>query len=562
MIILGIADNHDSGAAVVADGRLVSAVNQERIDRKKNSGAFPWGAIDSALETAGIRERDVDRIVVGSSFTPSAILRALPGSHRKAKGRGQFSGLLHGYILYQSMLKRAGMEGLEQAICHRILGRRLRKRPFGGARLELMDHHRAHAEGAYRTQARDRCLVLTLDAMGDGTTATAWLGSGGQLNLLGAQSGLAGPNLFYSRITEILGFTPLRHEGKITGLAAQSEPVPKLLEHFNRALSFKNGSFARMPWKPAKREDAFWSMLQSYSREEVAATAQAALEACAMDYVRHWTEVSGCGDIALAGGVFANVRLNQRIAELPEVDSVWIMPHMGDGGLAAGGALGAAGAPPVRLGSACLGPACSDGDILKALKRAGAQKTTSDPMGHAAAALAAGGEIACFQGRMEWGPRALGNRSILAIPSDPDVNDRLNRKLDRSEFMPFAPLVRAEDAGRYFNGLEKAEEASRYMTLCFDTTEAFRRSCPAAVHVDGTARPQILHREDNPGLHRLLGEVGLLTGTPVLINTSFNLHEEPIVCTADEGVRAWKQAGLSGIWAGGYWATTEGQEPA
>ena len=160
MIILGIADNHDSGAAVVADGRLVSAVNQERIDRKKNSGAFPWGAIDSALSTAGIRERDVDRIVVGTSFTPSALLRAFPSGHGRAKKRGQFSGLLHAYILYQSILKRAGLESAEIETCRRILHRKLRKRPFSKASLELMDHHRAHAEGAYRTQARDRCLVL------------------------------------------------------------------------------------------------------------------------------------------------------------------------------------------------------------------------------------------------------------------------------------------------------------------------------------------------------------------------------------------------------------------
>ena len=153
---------------------------------------------------------------------------------------------------------------------------------------------------------------------------------------------------------------------------------------------------------------------------------------------------------------------------------------------------------------------------------------------------------------MEWGPRALGNRSILACPFDPDINDWLNERLKRSEFMPFAPVVRAEDVDRWFKGVEKAADAARFMTVCFDVTPAFQAAAPAAVHVDGTARPQIVDQETNPDLHKVLSLCGERTGTPVLINTSFNMHEEPMVRTPTDAVRAWRASGIEALWLGDY----------
>ena len=182
MLTLGIADNHDSGAALANEQGLIAAVGQERIDRIKNSGAFPWAAIDAVLEIAGKREADVDRIVVGSSFTPSFLLRLLPGFHKSQKeGSSQFSPSLNGYIIYQSILQRAGLAGAEVAACKAVLKQRLKGRHFSNAELILMDHHTAHAEAAYRTQGRDKVLVFTLDAMGDGTSVTVSQGSGGSL---------------------------------------------------------------------------------------------------------------------------------------------------------------------------------------------------------------------------------------------------------------------------------------------------------------------------------------------------------------------------------------------
>lgn len=271
MLVLGIADNHDSGAAVSVDNGLVSAVNQERVDRVKGSAAFPWGAIDAALEAAGASERDVDRIIVGTSFTPSAFLRALPSQHAAAREGGQFSPLLHAYVLYQSALRATGLHTIDVDLSRQILKRRLKARPFRTEEIQLVDHHRAHAEAAFRTQSDPDALVFTVDAMGDGTTVTVSQASHGQLDRVYRQSGLSAINAFYGRVTELLGFVANRHEGKVMGLAARAEPPEELLAHIRDRLRFREPGFTRSPiFKTETREDAFWRAFDRWSREEIA----------------------------------------------------------------------------------------------------------------------------------------------------------------------------------------------------------------------------------------------------------------------------------------------------
>ena len=552
MIVLGIADNHDACAAVVVDGRLASAVNQERVDRVKHSGAFPWGAIDEALRVAGVRERDVDRIVVGSAFTPSAALRAMPEQHAKVRSTGQFSPWLHRYIVYQSALRAAGMHTFEVDACRAILRRRLKARPFVKASLQMMDHHQAHAEAAYRTQARHRCLILTVDGMGDGLTATASMGRDGQLDRLWRQSGLASVTTFYSRVTERLGFTALRHEGKVTGLAAYVEPPEGLVAHMARRVHFDSPGFSTVSSrKMDQSNDAFWGELDNYSREEVASAAQKVLEDAIVPFVAHWIRHTECGHVAVAGGVFANVKLNQRIAAIADLKSLWVVPHMGDGGLAVGAALGSIGAVPRQIDDVYWGTHPSPKEIRSALSLAGLSRVKETEIPDQVATLLADGKVvARCAGAMEWGPRALGNRSILASPFDASINDWLNERLNRSEFMPFAPVIRSEDADRWFHGVEYAADSARFMTVCFDVTSEFAKACPAAVHVDNTARPQIVRYQEQPELHATLTAFGEKTGVPALINTSFNMHEEPMVRTATDAIRAWKSAKLDALWLG------------
>jgi carbamoyltransferase len=569
MIVLGVADNHDAGAALVIEGRPVAAVNQERVSRVKNAGGFPRGAIDATLAAAGVRPGDVDRVVFGTAFTPSLALRALPGWHAERRHDGQFSPLLHAYIVYQSALQKSGLHALEIDACKALLRRKLRDMRFDAADVRMMDHHEAHAQGAYRTSGMADALVLTVDGMGDGTSATAWLGQGGELLPLWRQSGLACINTFYSRVTELLGFTPIRHEGKVTGLAALAEPPPALLAHLRQRIAFDGAAFRRMdPLRPDRADDPWWAELRRWPREELAAAAQRVLEEVVCAFVQRWCRQTGQRQVAVAGGAFANVRLNQRVAELPEVDALWVCPHMGDGGLALGAALGSVGAAPDHLPHVFLGPEFSARDLVKALGRGGLRfdeaGATTSPGGvrgdveRVAALLTAGKVVGRFDGRMEWGPRALGHRSVLAAASDPGVTGLLNERLRRSDFMPFAPLVREEDALRFFPGIGPVRDAARFMTVCADASPELRRLAPAGVHVDGTARPQLVSAEVLPELHALLGRMDALTGAPVLLNTSFNLHEEPIVCTPSDAVRATVEAGLEALWIGPYVAAPMG----
>ncbi|MBM75137.1 MAG: hypothetical protein CMK59_07035 [Proteobacteria bacterium] len=546
MNILSIADNHDAGAALFINGELKAAVNQERIDRIKNSGAFPWGAIDATLERAACSAKSIDKIVIATSYTPSVFLRLFPQMHAQQKTKSQFSNSLHAYLLYQSLLKRSGFEWIEQRSSHAVLKRKLAK--FSSAPIVLMDHHRSHAEGAYRTQPHKKALVLTLDAMGDGTTATAWMGRDGTLVKLWDQSGLAAINLFYSQITELLGFKPLRHEGKITGLAAFAKPDRTLLKKLRERYRFAGGRFSRInPLQPSEIDDPLWKFVAQHSKEVIAATAQELLEEATLSFVLHWINKTQCRNIAVAGGVFANVKLNQCIAQHREVESLWVFPHMGDGGLAVGGGLAELKANPAALKHIYWGNELNSIDKNRAIQRAQGVKIRSNVLHETAKRIARGDLIARCSGGMEWGPRALGNRSILAHARNPQINDTLNKKLGRTEFMPFAPLVRDVDAERFFINSSKAMHAARFMTVCFKCTDAFKKAAPATVHIDGTARPQILQKDQNPELYELMTILAEEHEIPALINTSFNLHEEPIIATPDEAVRAWRSADLDGL---------------
>ena len=555
MLTLGLSDNHDASAAICEDGRLIAACGQERIDRIKNSGSFPWGAIDAVLDASGKRYRDVDQIVVGTAFTPSWLLRKFPRFHHDKKAaNGQFSYLLNAYILYQVGLTKLNAQGLELRLCQNLFEKKMQNRGFDKARVVLMDHHAAHAHSAYRSQSQDEVLVLTIDAMGDGISTSVWRGKNGNIERLFAQSGMAAINTYYSRVTEWLGFKANRHEGKITGLAAYAQTPTELKEHFAKQLRFVGPGFSRQNYfKRQTPTDSFYRVLEKYSREEVAAALQDNLEDAVTALVRHWIDKTGVSHIAVAGGTFANVKMNQRIAQMPEVDSLWVYPNMGDGGLAAGAAMVGSKMRPQAMESAYLGPTASNNEMIRAISRAGLSKKKPKNRAKAIAKLLAQGKVvAHFNGAMEWGPRALGNRSLLVRPDDPSINDWLNQRLDRTEFMPFAPIVRAEKAADFFVGLHKAEEAARFMTVCFDCTDNFKDQAAGVVHVDGTARPQIVHKKDNPELDAILVEFEKQTGLASLVNTSFNLHEEPIVCTPHDAIRAWQGGKLDALAMGPF----------
>lgn len=560
-VVLGIADNHDAGAALLVDGRLMAAVSEERLDRVKNSGAFPHKSIAEVLRLAGLQPSDIDAIGVGTSFTPAAPLRLLRDLHHKLKDDAtQFSYLLHLYILYQVALKRLKLEGIEHALGTPILKRHL-QRSLGKFRapLSLIDHHTAHATTAAVTAPFDPCLVVTLDAMGDGTSITVHRSEGGRLTPLYRQSGRAAINTYYSRVTEYLGFKPLRHEGKITGLAAYGEVPPKLLAHMRSQLRFVGPGFSTIDYlRPASVQDPFYQELGRYTREEIAAALQRNLENEVCLFIQHWLKETGLKDVAVAGGTFANVKLNQRIHDLPEVRGLHVYPHMSDGGLAAGGAFAVGQPTPGPIETLYLGTDIDEASARQALTEAGIAPggtycSKPQPLADTVAELLAQGKVvARASGRMEWGPRALGNRSILYRPDDRAVNQWLNHHLKRTEFMPFAPSTLAEDAESCYERLEGATDTARFMTVCFDCTPWMKSHGQGVVHVDGTARPQLVRQGDNPGYHAILTAFKKRTGMGSVINTSFNMHEEPIVATAADAIRGWQDAQLEYLVLGPY----------
>jgi carbamoyltransferase len=255
--------------------------------------------------------------------------------------------------------------------------------------------------------------------------------------------------------------------------------------------------------------------------------------------------------------VFANVKLNQRLAEAPGVDEVYVFPNMGDGGLAVGAAwltfVAETGRAPEPLESLFIGPDLDESRIAEALAAGGFRHTRVPDIDERVGALLAEGHVvARCTGPMEFGPRALGNRSILCEAGDPGINDRLNQRLRRSEFMPFAPATLEEHADACYVGLAKGLAPARYMAMTFACTARMREEAPAAVHVDGTARPQILSPRTTPGFHRVVSAYHRRTGRASVINTSFNMHEEPIVCTADDALRAFRASGLPYLALGNF----------
>jgi carbamoyltransferase len=558
MRILGIGDHVVSGAAVVEDGRLVAAINEERLVRRKMVMGFPWESIEAVMKLAGLGPRDVDAVAVASQWG-----HYLPEYVDFSEGafgvdEGAVKNLFFdlGAQLSPLRAKLPFLEplyyGLRQpafARRRRSIRRALRDRYGLECPAEFVWHHFAHAASAYYASGFEDALAVTLDASGDGHSSHIYSFRGGKWEHLHQVSSFDSLGVYYAYITQICGFKAGRHEGKITGLAAFGTPAYReILDQFVR---YEDGTIVNVA--SAFREGAMKKLRAALpadvKREDLAATIQDLTEDISVRYIEHWMRKTGHRNLALAGGVCANVKVNQRLHEISGLDSLFVFPAMSDEGLPAGAALAecARRAPDsMPPGSRCfdnvyLGPEFSTSEIRTALDAAGVDYSEPSELEHQVAQhLADGLVVARFDGRMEYGPRALGNRSILYRPDDPSVNAWLNERLSRTEFMPFAPVTLVEHADESFENLDGARDAARFMTIAFDGTEQMKRDCPGVVHIDGTARPQLLSLADNPGYYRILREFHRLTGISSIVNTSFNLHEEPIVCTPEDAIRAFQ----------------------
>jgi carbamoyltransferase len=600
MKVLGISPlDKDSTVTLVEDGRIVYAAAEERFTRVKLQDGFPWQALQQCLDDVRIEPDAVDRVIYPflpwdeetrlfserlgrerdfleeqeSTQTNRLIREALtrvPARHDSIPGLQEpnermeksfakalaYRVLAGESVISRNIAKRGSDQwGREAKAFHKKWHEELEA---GLSELGLLEklkrveHHSSHAANAYYTSGFDEALIVTLDGYGSGLSGSASIGREGRIERIHGVDFPHSLGTFYESVTSGLGFKPSRHEGKIVGLAAYGDPTvlkEVLLSRFQveegnfRILESNNLYFARL-------------LASQFPKIDVAAAYQHVLELVATAYVAHYLAETGLRNVVLSGGVVANVKLNQRIRELPGVDQIFIHPNMGDGGCGTGAALlEFLGNPALqeRMPDAFLGPQSSEVAILESLRRAQLSfdhYPSIEPK--IAQLIAAGKVVARFNGRMEYGPRALGNRSILYHAREPEVNQWLNQRLGRTEFMPFAPATLYEHRHDCYTDVDGAEYAAEFMTVTFDCTDFMKRESPAAVHVDGTARPQLVTATSNPSFYAVLSEYHRLTGLPSVINTSFNMHEEPIVCTPDDAVRAFLQGNLDYLAIGDF----------
>ena len=571
MRILGISDHFTSGAALIEDGRIVAAVNEERLARKKMVMGFPWKSIANVLKIAGVRPQELDCVAIASKWghflneyvdfdkgvfgVDEGVVRNLFFSV------GSELSFLRSKVpllekLYYDLRKPAFARRRSQV-------RQALAKEFGiRCGIEFVWHHHAHAASAYYGSGLEDALVLTLDGAGDGHCSHIYDVKAGTWKHLHSIPSFDSIGDYYAYVTHLCGFTAGKHEGKITGLAAYGKDSYR--EIVDRFIRYQNGTIVNVgdTFRHAAIRKLRNALPADFKREDLAATIQTVAEDIAARYTSYWCQRTGHRNVALAGGVFANVKINQRIHELQDVDSVFVFPAMSDEGLAAGAALvlAAERGGSTRRGAKCmdhvyLGPEYSEREIAAALDAAEVEYApVAEHEKEIARLVSEGYVVARMAGRMEYGPRALGNRSILYRPDDRSVNDWLNKRLRRTEFMPFAPSTLAEDAEKYFIGVDGARDTARFMTITFDCTEEMKRTCSGVVHVDGTARPQLVSASDNSSYHKIIREFKRITGISSIVNTSFNIHEEPIVCTPEDAVRAFQTGHLDVLAIGPFLA--------
>jgi carbamoyltransferase len=543
---------HDASAAAFDDYRLIAAVQEERLRRDKGwGGGIPWLAIDEVLRIAGWSRYDVDAIAAIRGTFPLHYFRFPLARDIYYAARNHLSGgrLDRDLAIVSS---RTGIADSHALFRGKLFLQENGFRPDTG--LHFVNHHEAHGLAALFFTDWDEALVYTADGVGDNVSYSIRSLRQGQLAChFGGDEWLpvrrAPRNSLataYGCATQAAGFRMWRHEGKLTGLAARGRPTltDRFAEHFRLG---EDGLVAcdLSSWR--QMQQTFEAICSGASREDIATSIQQLVESIIPAAIAHWLKATKTRRVALAGGLFANVRLNRLIAESLPVDEVFVFPAMGDDGLAVGAGLcflrdrdGLATwlGRRRRLDTVYLGRDY-DGEIDACLEAdAGVRRLPGSPATTATDLIEAGKAGAIYAGRMEYGPRALGARSIIASPARADINDSLNHRLDRSEFMPFAPYVLEEDAERVFDIGPVNRYAARFMTITCAVRPEWRERIPAVVHVDDTARPQIVRDQDNPLFAAILREFRARTGLPVLINTSFNVHEEPIVNRPEECLRA------------------------
>jgi carbamoyltransferase len=549
---LNYSEMHDSSACIARDGEVLFAVAEERLSRQKHDARFPELAIRACLDFAGIQPQQLDHVCFGWPPATAALKHDL-----KCMATGSVP---RNYVDLVSTLRR-NLSFTRQRNGEKAFRARF---PATKATFRFIDHHLAHAISAYAFSGLDDAVVLVLDGRGAWEATSLWHGRDGRLEHIWTIPWPNSLGLFYAQFTHYLGFQPYSDEWKVMGLAPYGEPGINLRDFIipddhpyrvsaRRLLGEDSSPLAGIVSRlgparvPESQIDAGHKNL-AFAVQQSCEDAMLALAGAAV-------EKTGCRNLCLAGGVALNSKANGKIAASGLVDHIFVQPAASDDGVCLGAVLApymdhGGKLPSHKMRHAYLGSASSDEEIEKTLQTYKLRATrVADPAAAAAQMLANGKILGWFQGRMEFGPRALGARSILADPRDPEMNAKVNNAVKfREWWRPFAPSMLAEVADEY---IESATD-SPFMILTAQVRPEKRTVIPSVTHVDGSARPQTVERDVNPLYWRLIREFGDRTGVPVIMNTSFNLRGEPIVCTPTDGIRTFFSSGMDALVIGSF----------
>jgi len=593
MYILGINFGHGASACLLKNGRLIAAIENEKLTRIKGQATFPFESINYLMDLYKLNFDKLQAIAFGCKdisefgYSITNLNKYLRNDSLISKMQGIFLDF-YKFIFFRSDISKKFKEVFYSSLKHR---------GFPIDKLIFYDHHECHAYSAYYPSPFHESFVLTADGKGDNKSLTFWEFNQNKKKQIYVNDALNSLGQIYQSITIFLGFKPNRHEGKITGLAGYGK-YKKTASIFNKIFSskypFKNKlntkNYLNNPYRfylnyvnPKKfikphlvrltgkttlpyiinyqRYLNYFNLnLKNKTKEDIAAGVQNLVEQSIVNFLKTQLPKKPV-NICLAGGLFANVKINQKIYELKNVKNIYVQPAMDDAGTAYGAALkyfvdnSKFKKNECKLSSIYLGPSFNDAQIEKAIKKSKISHFTKEKDINLAIAqyLAKGLIIGRFNGAIEYGPRALGNRSILVNPMiDKNINENLNKRLKRTEFMPFAPSMLDTEAYRILNNYSGKEEASKYMTITYNVKEKFINKISTAIHVDGTARPQVVTRKENFDFYKTLINFKKLTGIGCLLNTSFNMHEEPIVCTPEDAIRAFKQNAIDVLAIGNF----------
>lgn len=561
-VILGIHDStFDSGSTLLVDGKVVSAIHEERVNRIKHSGGFPRQSIKAVLDMANLKPSDIDAVAVGfeESEFPLQFKQGFFNSSPLLNPLKRKSDLLSIYLFekYTHFYKKFNLINRLNSISSDSLLKYMLKKVGINAKIQRIDHHLNHAASAFYSSGFKKCLIITADARGDGLSTSISIGE--ENKVIERLSGISEYNSlghFYGGLTEAIGYDYANDEGKTEALAEYGQQT-ELLDKFRKLITVDKLNLNIAFSTDRLASFKVLNVIKGYKTEDVAFAAQRILEEACCRLIQNAIDETGIKNLALAGGLFLNVKLNQKIMDMADVKDMFIHPAAGDGGIPTGAAFNVYAKDhslkSIRWEHAYLGNECDNKEIKKAIDKSGYEaEYIEDISGYVGEELLPKGYIiGWFQDKMEYGPRALGSRSVLITPKDPESPKKIRSTIKRRPpFQPFCPSMLKSCEKEYVQNPKSIDNP--FMIITFTATPKMEEEAPAVVFVDKSARVQTVDDRFNKRYYDVIKSFGKATGTPILLNTSFNRSGEAIVYKPEQAIYDIEAGKLDYLAIGNY----------